>query len=169
MANKPTNHTKQSRIIAQALKAALTTPGESKAAIAEQIGVSPSLLYQWETGRRPVASEKAAIASRVLGIKDPATISEGYAETLRSSLGANALMLKPADRDNDQAPTDLAISRLQNDVHALSLALGALTSVMVAHRPAEAQAVAATVRRKVPAKWRDQGLIHELLAVLDNA
>lgn len=160
--------TKESRIVAAAIGALMSAdPGLKKTAIAEQIGVTAPMLYQWETGRRPIAPEKAARAAQVLGIDDPASISPGYAESLSHAIGA--LALKPARDGADAAPTDLAIARLQNDVHALSLALGAFTAVMVAHRPAEAQAVSAAVRRKIPAKWKDQGLIRELLAVLDKA
>lgn len=162
--------TKESRIIAAAVKTCLSASSDlTKAAIAEQIGVGPPMLYQWETGRRPVAPEKAAKVAQVLGIDDPGMISPGYAESLANAIGANALALKPSRSGPDAAPTDLAIARLQNDVHALSLALGAFTAVMVAHRPAEAQAVSAAVRRKIPAKWKDQGLIRELLEVLDKA
>jgi transcriptional regulator with XRE-family HTH domain len=162
--------TKESRIVAAAVAEAMAKdPTLTKARLAEQAGVSAGMLYQWETGMRPVAPERAARAAQALSIEDPATISVGYAESLANAIGANALALAPAKAGRESAPADLAIARLQNDVHALSVALGVMTAVMVAHRPAEAQAVAAAVRRKVPAKWKDQGLIRELLEVLDKA
>lgn len=83
-------HTKESLIIAAAIRAALADPNTTKTTIAEQIGVSPGMLYQWSTGRRPVSPEKAAAAAKVLGIDDPASISPGYAEATGGSVGANA-------------------------------------------------------------------------------
>lgn len=160
--------TKESRIVTAAVEAAVREPGVTRASIAEAAGVSPGMLYQWAKGIRPVAPEKAAILAQVLGIDDPAMISPGYTETVAQAVGTNALKLKP-DTRSQEAPADLAIARLQNDVHALSLALGAFTAVMVAHRPAEAKAAAAAIRRNVPGKFRDQGLIRELLSVLDQS
>lgn len=155
--------TRESRILAAAIDAS----EQKKKDIAEAAGVSPAELYQWQTARRPVPPERAATLARVLGIDDPATISVGYAEVAASTDGALALASTPSTRGSE-APADLAIARLQNDVHALSLALGALTTVMVVHRPTEAQDVASALRRNVPAKFRDRGLIQELIQVLEK-
>lgn len=160
MAKKTPKPTKESRI----LEAAINGSGMTKEAIAAVIGVSPGMVSQWSSGYRPVAPERAAALARAVGLDDPASISHGYAETVSS--GSAALKL---DQVDNEAPTDLAIARLQNDVHALTMAIGSLTAVMVAHRPAEAQAVGAALRRNVPAKFRDQGMIRELLSVLDRA
>lgn len=155
--------TRESRILAAAIHASK----QKKKDIADAVGVSPPELYQWETARRPVPPERAATLARVLGIQDPSSISTGFADVAASTDGALALANGHAERAMD-APTDLSIARLQNDVHALSLALGALTAVMVAHRPAEAQDVASALRRNVPAKFRDRGLIQELIQVLEK-
>lgn len=155
--------TRESRILAAAIKAS----SAKKKDIADAVGVSAPELYQWETARRPVPPERAATLARVLGIDDPAQISAGYADVAASTDGALALATSQSTR-GAEAPADLSIARLQNDVHALSLALGALTTVMVAHRPTEAQDVASALRRNVPAKFRDRGLIHELIQVLER-
>lgn len=60
------------------------------------------------------------------------------------------------------------ITRLENDIHALNLALSALTAVMVLHRPAEALAAAESVRKLAPSNYQDRGLIGELLEVLEQ-
>ena len=56
------------------------------------------------------------------------------------------------------APSSLAAVRLD-----------ALTAAMVSHRPAEARDVAAALRRRVPAKFRDKGFLSELVAMLEKA
>lgn len=160
----PAPPSRESRILAAAVQGA----GMKKAAIAAAAKCSPAELYQWETGRRPVPPERAPDLAAALGISDPASISPGYAEVAARTEGAIALAIAPKSPGEQEAPTDLAIARLQNDVHALTLALGAMTAVMTAHRPAEAQALAGALRRNVPAKFRDRGLIHELLEVLDK-
>ncbi|HDS1649038.1 TPA: helix-turn-helix transcriptional regulator [Stenotrophomonas maltophilia] len=163
MTTKAPEPTRESRILA----AAVEESGQKKKDIADAAGVSPAELYQWATARRPVPAERAATLARVLGIEDPSSISIGYAEIAASTDGALALASAPSSRASE-VPSDLSIARLQNDVHALSLALGALTTVMVAHRPAEAQDVASALRRNVPAKFRDRGLIQELIQVLEK-
>jgi transcriptional regulator with XRE-family HTH domain len=163
MTTKAPEPTRESRILAAAVDASK----QKKKDIADAAGVSPAELYQWATARRPVPPERAATLARVLGIEDPSSISTGYAEIAASTDGALALASAPSARGSD-APTDLSIASLQNDVHALSLALGALTTVMVAHRPTEAQDVASALRRNVPAKFRDRGLIQELIQVLEK-
>lgn len=162
MSAKNPSPTKESLTLA----AAIDSSGMKKKDIAESAGVTPPELYQWETARRPVPPERAAQLARVLGIKDPSAISAGYAEVAANANGALALAVD--SQRESEAPADLAIARLQNDVHALSLALGALTTVMVAHRPTEAKDVASALRRNVPAKFRDRGLVYELIQVLEK-
>jgi len=150
---------------ARILAAAITNSGQKKKAIAEAARASAAELYQWETGRRPVPPERAAALARALGIENPADISPGYAE-ITSTHGTLAVATRPGPSGNTQM--DLAIANLQNEVHAMALALGAITAVMVAHRPTEARDVAAALRRNVPAKYREVGLIHELVQVLEK-
>lgn len=147
---------RQARILA----AAIANSGLKKKAIAEAARASPAELYQWETGRRPVPPERAAALARALDIDNPADISQGYAEIASS---------RPrAAMTSDEHPEAEQLALLQAEVHALTLALGAITAAMVAHRPTEAQDVAAALRRNVPARHREGGLIQELLRVLDK-
>lgn len=155
----------------RALAAAISDSGMTKAAIAEQIGVSPGLVSQWASGYRPIAPEHAPALGTLLRI-DPASISNGFAKIVQTgavvAIGGKSTPVG-ATSQQPVEDSDLAIARLQNDVHALTLALGSLTAVMVGHRPAEAQAVAAAMRRNVPAKYQDTGLIQQLLSMLDKA
>jgi predicted transcriptional regulator len=178
---KPTQPTKESR----ALAAAIAESGLTKAAIAEQLDVSPGMVSQWASGHRPVSFGQALGLSAILRIADPASISAAFAELQDQLEASNAgatvsdgqvtkrrvksLGRMPAISGMSDVDPELAIHRLENDVYALNLALGALTSVMVAHRPAEAQAAAAAMKRNIPSSYRDTGLIQQLISVLERA
>lgn len=69
----------------------------------------------------------------------------------------------------DDRSTDLKIARLENDVHVLNIALGALVATMVEHRPAEAQDAASALRKATPAKFLEGDLVQGLLEVLGHA
>lgn len=150
-----------------ALTAAINKAKLTKAAIAEHAGVSPPMVSQWASGHRPVPADKARRLGELLGIA-PERISASFASVAEHEPGNVVPLRKGAESEQPLRP-DLVIARLQNDVDALRYALAALVSVMTVHRPAEAEAAAKAIRRAVPAKFRDQGFVHELVAVLDRA
>lgn len=151
--------TKESLVITAAL--ADTT----KSAVAKHMGVSDGLIYQWASGRRPVPAHQAPRLAKCLGVSDPAAVSAAYAKVQQSTIGNVVPM--PNAKDADQRRSDLVIARLENDVDSLRFALAAMTAVMKAHRPTEAADAAKTIRRRVPAKFVNQGFLHELLQVLE--
>lgn len=150
-----------------ALKAALRDAKLSQAAVAEKLDVHASMVSQWANGTRPVPADKARKLAKVLGVEDPRLLSAAYASVAEHEPGA----VVPLRVGEPAAPLrqDLVNARLQNDVDALRYVASALVATMVIHRPAEASEVAKAVRRTVPAKFRDQGFVHELLEVLDRA
>lgn len=147
----------------KAIAAAIERLSIARAAIAERMDVSPGMVSQWASGRRPVAAERAPKLAAILGL-DPKQISADY-RNVEAAQG-NVIPIRKTDYAMDTRETSLAIARLENDVHALNLALAALVTVMVNHRPAEAGDVVALIRRRVPAKFRDRGLLGELLAAM---
>lgn len=149
-----------------ALTAAINASRITKAAIAEQVGVSAGMVSQWASGHRPVPAGKARKLAEVLGVKDPKRISAAFAEVAENER-SNVVPLRQVS-DQPLRP-ELVIARLQNDVDALRYGMAALVATMTFHRPSEAEAAAKAIRRNVPAKFRDQGFLAELLAVLDRA
>lgn len=141
-----------------ALKAALASRGKAAAKeLADLLEMEPSGISQWATARRPVPAKLAPVVAEYLGV-DPAVISKAYALVPQRSAAQRGDVTEPH-----------AISRLQNDVHAINLALAVLLTTMVRHRPAEAQEAAAALRKAAPARYRDIGLLKELLTTLDAA
>ena len=149
----------------RAIAAAIERASISRAAIAERMDVSPGMVSQWASGRRPVAADRAPKLAAILGL-DPKQISADYRDV--ESAQGNVIPMRKAEQPMDTRETSLAIARLENDMHALNLAIAALVTVMVSHRPAEAADVMAMIRRRVPAKFRDKGLLGELLAALEK-
>jgi transcriptional regulator with XRE-family HTH domain len=164
MAKKaPPKPTPESR----AVKAAIDASGLAQTAIADMIGVSPGMVSQWASGMRPVPSDKAPKFAKAVGqTDDPGKFSAAYRGVVAAQGGA--LPVNVTATSGDAREFGLVISRLENDIHALNLALGLLTGVMKEHRPAEAAAVASLIRRKVPPKYRDKGLLSELLGALEK-
>jgi transcriptional regulator with XRE-family HTH domain len=150
------------------LKAAMDAAPVNMTEVALELGVDRSLISQWCNSIRPVSAAKARELAEILGIDDPAKISRPWADA-QKHLGVTQAAPKPMEDDRDERRPDLVIARLENDVHALSLALGLLVSVMVVHRPAEAADVAEAIKKRVPRKWRDKGLIAELQKSLELA
>lgn len=146
--------TAESRLIAAKIKAL----GITKAAIAKALGLDPSFVSHWASGHRPVPARYARPLAEQLGVA-PEQISAAYSDVSGAQLGVLPAAVSP----------ELEVARLQNDVHALNLALASIVVVMTRHRPAEAKDAAAAIRAKVPRKFRDLGLVHELLKTLDNA
>lgn len=76
--------------------------------------------------------------------------------------------LAPVDQlvsAEDQRPVGLAVSRIENDIDALTFVMGAVLSVMSRHRPAEAEELSEQLKQ-VPAKFQDRGLIPSLQKAL---
>lgn len=159
MNKQPPRPTPESRRIS----AAIDKSEMKKAALADAVGVTPSAVSQWASGNRPVPADKAPKLARLLGL-DPSEVSVAFRQVSESSHGS-AVPIR-ADAADDQG---LAIARMQNDIHALNLALGAFAAAMVTHRPAEALDAAAALRRQVPKKYREQGLVKELTELLERA
>jgi hypothetical protein len=103
----------------------------------------------------------------MLGLQDPGLISKAWRDAHRAGVGQAVPV--PLPEEEDARRPELVVARLENDVHALSLALATIVSVMVVHRPAEAADAAEAMRKAIPRKWRDKGLIAELLTSLDLA
>lgn len=160
-AHKPPVATPESR----AISAAITESKLTKAAIAEHMGVSPGLMSQWASGRSPVASWQAPKLAVMLGL-DPEQISADYRKV--NAEQDNVVPIRNAEHPMNAQEATRAIARLESDVHALNAAMSVLVAVMVNHRPAEASDVAAWIRRRVPAPFREAGLLGELLADLER-
>lgn len=71
------------------------------------------------------------------------------------------------DHSDPRSPA-LVTNQAENDVDALRFFAAALTAAMAAIRPGEGAAVAATLRKKAPKKFVENGLLKELLQVLDK-
>ena len=146
------------------LAKALESSGLTKAAVAEHLGVTPRLVSQWTTGRRPVTPEMAIPLGKLLDI--PAV---AISATLRSILIAIGEQAVPTAVNEDKREHAKRILNLENEIQALNLSLGSMLAVMVEHRTAEATDLADSLRRHVPAKLRERGLVQELLKQLDKA
>ena len=152
---------------ALALAAAMAAGDHSKVAVAEYMGVTPGLVSQWATGRRPIPAERAARLAEFLGI-EPKALSTKYEAISAQVANSSARTIRLHAPVDDERRPDLTIARLENDIDSLRLAVGALVTVMTVHRPAEGEAVAKALRRNVPAKFVKQGYIAELLDVLER-
>lgn len=91
----------------------------------------------------------------------------------RAARKIEGLLNKPAnwmDQDHSEKRSPaLIVNQAENDVDALRYFVAALTATMVVTRPAEAVAVAQTIRNKAPKKFVENGLLKELLKGLDVA
>jgi transcriptional regulator with XRE-family HTH domain len=150
-----------------AFRAARRAAGVTQAEIARRLGIEPGTVSQWETGHRPVPIKLATPVADILRLKDPGTICLAYAETMETLPVGNVVPL----RAESDLPLrfDLEFVRMQNDITALTYAINALFGTATFHRPAEAQALAVAIRKTTPPKYRDRGLVAELLATLDKA
>jgi DNA-binding transcriptional regulator YdaS (Cro superfamily) len=148
------------------VKDAISASELSKAAIADVLGVSPSLVSQWASGHRPVPADKAAPLAKLIALS-PQEVSAAYRQVQQSQEGN--MLARRAHSESEPMSSDEAIRRLDRELHAVHLAIGALASVMVVHRPAEAAEAASALRRRVPAKLRESGLVHELIELLDKS
>lgn len=163
MSTKKNDPTKE----ALRLKAAIDASDYTQADIAANLEVDPTLVSQWCRSVRPVSIANAKALADMLGIEDPGQISKPWRDAQVVGVGQAVPKLAP-DEEDTRRP-ELVIARLENDVHALNLALATLVSVMVVHRPAEAREAAESIRKHIPRKWRDKGLVAELLQALELA
>lgn len=159
----PPSPTKESLV----LKAAFDSTGLTQAAIARKLDVTPGLIWQWLNGNTAVPANKAVRLAEIVST-DPRKISAAYADVHQHEPGNVVPIRAPLSGEDARRP-DLVIARLENDVTALNYALAALIATMTAHRPTEARDAASTIRKSVPAKFRDKGLLHELLQTMDRA
>jgi hypothetical protein len=129
------------------------------------MGVTPGAAWQWIKGSRPVPATKAVRLAALLDI-EPQAICAKFAEI--AGVGGNVVPLRDVSDEDIRRPA-LALRRVENDVDALRYALASIVVATVTHRPAEALAVAASIRRSVPKKYQDRGFVQELLVTLDAA
>jgi transcriptional regulator with XRE-family HTH domain len=143
---------------AMAIQAGAATAGLSQAAIAEMFGLQSAAVQQWFNGSRPVPIKYVPKLAHLIDV--PAEkISPRYVE-----VASEVAELAP-----DARRAELAESRIANDIEALRYALAGIVAITVKHRPAEASAVAAQLRRTVPRKFLQRGFVHGLLETLDKA
>jgi hypothetical protein len=122
--------------------------------------IDPTEVSNLQTGRKSFGEKKAA------ALEVQARMPPGYLVT--PLLPADAGKRAPREQA-DERSSGLQIARLENDIHAINMALGTLMATMVEHRPAEAVEAAAALRKKSPKEYVDQGLILELIEVLEKA
>ncbi|MDE2255945.1 MAG: hypothetical protein KGL42_16980 [Betaproteobacteria bacterium] len=150
----------------RAIKAAIDASGMRQKDIAPLLGVEPSMVSQWATGVRPLPADKAPTFARVVNYAgDVGALSVAYREVYAAQGAGGAV--HHAERTGDLRDIGLVLSRLENDVRALNLTIGVIVSTMVDHRPAEAAEVASAIHRLIPPKFRDKGLLGQLLEALD--
>lgn len=78
----------------------------------------------------------------------------------------NALApVEQSESATDDRPTGLTVARLENDIDALTMIVGAVLTVMSHHRPAEAEELSEQLK-KLPAKFQDRGLLPALQKAL---
>jgi hypothetical protein len=125
--------------------------------IAGALGVTAGLISAWVTGRKPVPATRAQPLADELGNVEPEAVSEAYALIARQAGGkVLAMPGTPAMRP------ELALNRVENDIDSLRWFATVMVDVMLRHRPAEAADLLATVQRRVPRKFRDNGFLLEL-------
>lgn len=141
------------------ITAGIASSGMSKAAIAKRLGVDASFVSHWATGHRPVPAAYARPLGELIGLP-PEAVSLAFAEI------GDGRPMPTANSDPTQRYAPV-ISAMQDDIRAINLALGILVATMARHRPAEARAAAAAMRKGIPKSIRDYGLVHELLKSIE--
>lgn len=160
MSKRPKPRTPEAQALLEAIEAAKVT----QIAVADHLGITPSNIGQWVSGYRPVPAEKAPPLAAFLNV-DPARISAAYRRLAGAAVqGQGAALPNPAG----SGLGDADINRLQAQIDALNLAVGVLAANATRYRPVEAQAAAAVLRKRVPAHQREQGLLRELIAMLES-
>lgn len=150
---------------AQALFDAIESAKVTQIAVADHLGLTPSNVGQWVSGYRPVPADKAQSIGTFLNV-DPAAISAAYRRLAESApVGQGSVVPMPGRT----GAADPDLSRLQAQIDALNLAVGALAAGAIRHRPIEAREIAASLRKRVPAHQQRQGLLHNLISLLEEA
>lgn len=147
------------------LNAAITESQIKPADLARTVGCSPAEIYQWRRALRPVPATVAPKLAAALNVA-PEAICAAYAQMLKSGTGT-VVPFRPLS-DEEQRRPDLVIARLENDIQALRYAVGALVGAMVVHRPAEASEVVRVMRKRIPPRFQEVGLIAELVAMMES-
>jgi hypothetical protein len=75
--------------------------------------------------------------------------------------------VKAAERPAREPQPEFQAAQLENSLHAIRLALGALFVDMARFKPAEGARVAETIRATIPENFQDRGLLAGLLEALD--
>lgn len=150
----------------RAFAAAWKSSGKTQEEVGEVVGLTAGNVSQWINGTRKIPAAHAPALGAYLSIA-PEAISLSYRKIQQkaAAVSGGVGLVASADPAIDQ---ELMIARLQNDVTALNYALGAIIATMTFHRPAEARDAAAAIRRSAPAKFRDHGLLKQLLATMDK-
>ena len=152
---------------ARALLDAIDAAGITKAAVADHLGVSPSMVSQWVSGHRPVSAAQAGPLARLVHIS-PAKISVDYRRVEPSAVAVSGNQAgRVAEATPSYPPGE--IDQLRQSVDALTLAVAVMASGTIRHRPVEAAEMAAALRKRVPAWQREQGLLKELIELLERA
>lgn len=151
---------------ARALLKAIDAAGITKAAVADHLGVSPSMVSQWVSGHRPVSAAQAGPLARLVHVS-PDLISADYrrVEPAAATAGGGA----PTNVSEPAASYGGEAGELHQRIDALTIALAVMAAGTVRHRPIEAQEMAAALRKRVPVWQRDQGLMKELIELLERA
>lgn len=152
-----TPKTPEAKLISDALYARRM----SVKSLADHLGLNTeNFASQMVNGTKPVPIEYARPIAHLLGL-DPSSISPRYRENA-SDLAASGYAVR------EGGPLEQAVYNLENDVHAINLVLAALIATAVQHRPAEAAALSAALR-KLPKGYAEQGLAFQLRRELDKA
>lgn len=147
-----------------ALKAALAAAKVEQVDIAREFDLEASGVAQWLSGHRPVPPKWAPRLGAMLGVP-PERISKKYAEQVEQQRRADELNSDMLS-DNDARRE---ITRLQDDVRLLNVALGAMAVAMARHRPKEARDVAGVLLKRLPKQLRAQGVLASMLKTLEEA
>lgn len=114
-------------------------------------GLNQGMVSALVAGSKPFGEKLAA------NIEQKAGMPPGH---LVNPLGDQPAM--PSTRSN--VPLDLAVARLENDSDVLNQVFGAMFTVMLKHRPAEAEEFLKRLDL-IPGEFQDQGLVQVLRKV----
>lgn len=161
MPKKPKPKTPEAKALFEAIEAAEVT----HIAVADHLGITPANLGHWVSGYRPVPAARAPELAAFLNI-DPAAISAAYRRLAEAGAVPQGSALAAPIRVQH---ADADLNRLQAQIDALNLAVGVLAAAAIRHRPVEALEVAAALRTRVPAHQRQQGVLRNLIELLEEA
>jgi hypothetical protein len=102
------------------------------------------------------------LGSKTFGEKIAASIEQKAGMPAGHLVSPTSPPSMPATRSD--VPLDLAMARAENDLDAVTYVMGAMFTVMMRHRPAEAEEFLKRLDQ-FPAKFQDQGLVQTLRKV----